>query len=170
MFVLRDILARTTQIESLRELFGALGYEAFWEPVPVQAWLGEAAGVARVALVARHGAFRIFALEATSPEDAARAAARRLSAGASARGTTPSPSSRFFHRPYWRTRLRSRSGWPGKSESNRLPAPMATWTGVINWRHSQHRLALPLQARARPFRETDLAPFSSCVSQSSSSR
>jgi hypothetical protein len=81
--VLREILARTTQIENLRELFGALGYEALWEPVPVQAWLGEAAGIARAALVARHGAFRVFALDAgTAPEDAARAAARRLSAGA----------------------------------------------------------------------------------------
>jgi len=35
--VLRDILARSTGIESLRELFAALGYEAAWEPVPVQA-------------------------------------------------------------------------------------------------------------------------------------
>jgi Eco57I restriction-modification methylase len=80
--VLRDILARTTRLESLGELFGALGYDAFWEPIPVAAWLGEAAGVARVALVARHGAFRVFALEAASPEEAARAAARRLAASA----------------------------------------------------------------------------------------
>ena len=80
--MLRDILARTTQIESLRELFGALGYEPIWELVPVQAWLGEAANIDRAALIARHGAFRVFALEAAAPEEAARAAARRLSAGA----------------------------------------------------------------------------------------
>jgi len=80
--VLRDILARTTRIESLRELFAALGYDAVWEPVPVGAWLGETEGIARAALIARHGAFRVFALEATDPEQAAQAAARRLSAGA----------------------------------------------------------------------------------------
>ena len=80
--MLRDVLARTTQIESLRELFGALGYEAVWEPVPVRAWLGETANVDRAALIARHGAFRVFALESADPEEAARAAARRLSAGA----------------------------------------------------------------------------------------
>ena len=80
--MLRDILARTTQIEGLRELFAALGYEAVWEPVPVEAWLGETEGIARAALIAHHGAFRVFALEASSPEAAARAAARRLSAGA----------------------------------------------------------------------------------------
>jgi len=80
--VLRQILARTTQIESLRELFGALGYEAAWEPVPVGAWLGETASVDRAALIARHGAFRVFALEGPAPQDAARRAVRRLSAGA----------------------------------------------------------------------------------------
>ena len=80
--MLREILARTTQIEGLRELFGALGYETVWEPVPVRAWLGETTNVDRAALIARHGAFRVFALEAPAPEDAARAAARRLSAGA----------------------------------------------------------------------------------------
>ena len=80
--MLRDILARSTRLESLRELFGALGYDAFWEPIPVAAWLGETAGAARVALVARHGAFRVFALEAAAPEAAARAAARRLAASA----------------------------------------------------------------------------------------
>ena len=80
--MLRDILARTTQIEGLRELFGALGYEAAWEPVPVRAWLGETTNVDRAALIARHGAFRVFALAASTPEEAARAAARRLSAGA----------------------------------------------------------------------------------------
>lgn len=80
--MLRDILARTGQIENLRELFAALGYEAAWEAVPPEPWLGEAAGVTRAALVARHGAFRVFALEAADPEAAARAAARRLSAGA----------------------------------------------------------------------------------------
>jgi len=80
--VLREILARTTRIESLRELFSALGYESVWEPVPVRAWLGETAVVHRAALIARHGAFRVFALEAPAPEEAARAAARRLAAGA----------------------------------------------------------------------------------------
>ena len=80
--MLRDMLARITQIESLRELFGALGYEAVWEPVPVRAWLGEIDGISRAALIARHGAFRVFALEATAPEEAARVAARRLAAGA----------------------------------------------------------------------------------------
>jgi hypothetical protein len=49
--VLRDILARATQIESLRDLFAALGYEPVWESVPVEAWLGETAGIARAALI-----------------------------------------------------------------------------------------------------------------------
>ena len=84
--MLRDILARTTQIESLRELFGALGYESVWEAVPSGPWLGESAldgaAITRSALIARHGAFRVFALEAGDPEAAARVAARRLSAGA----------------------------------------------------------------------------------------
>ena len=80
--MLRQILTRTTQIESLRELFGALGYEAAWEPVPVGAWLGETANVERAALIARHGAFRVFALETPVPVEAARRAVRRLSAGA----------------------------------------------------------------------------------------
>src|SRR5688572_13136388 len=57
-----------------------------FEPVPPESWLGEhaaqAGGVERAALIARHGAFRVFALAATEPEAAARAAARRLSAGA----------------------------------------------------------------------------------------
>jgi hypothetical protein len=84
--VLRDILARTEQIDDLRALFCALGYEAAWEDVPPGPWLGEAAtqgaGVTRAALVVRHGAFRVFALEAQDPEQAARAGARRLAAGA----------------------------------------------------------------------------------------
>ena len=80
--MLRDILTRTTQIDQLGALFAALGYEAVWEPVPVRAWLGEVEGIDRAALIARHGAFRVFALEATVPETAARAAARRLSTGA----------------------------------------------------------------------------------------
>ena len=80
--MLRDILARITQIESLPELFATLGYQAVWEPVPVDAWLGETEGIVRAALIARHGAFRIFALEAADPETAARLAVRRLSAGA----------------------------------------------------------------------------------------
>jgi len=84
--VLRDILARTRQIEDLRDLFRVLGYELAWENVPAAAWLGEAAshaaGITRAALIARYGAFRVFALEALNPEDAARATARRLAAGA----------------------------------------------------------------------------------------
>ena len=81
--MLRDILARTTQIENLRELFAALGYEPVWEPVPVQAWLGgDTTGITRAALIARHGAFRVFALDADAPEVAARVAARRFAAGA----------------------------------------------------------------------------------------
>ena len=82
--MLRDILSRTTRLEDLRELFAALEYETMFEPVPPGPWLGEdgAVGVSRVALLARRGAFRIFALEAVDPDAAARAAARRLSAGA----------------------------------------------------------------------------------------
>ena len=84
--MLRDILARTRQIEDLRDLFRVLGYELAWEIVPAAAWLGEAAshaaGITRAALIARYGAFRVFAVEALNPEDAARATARRLAAGA----------------------------------------------------------------------------------------
>jgi hypothetical protein len=84
--VLRELLARTEQIDDLRHLFGALGFHAAWEPVPPGPWLGpahaEAAGVVRAALVARHEAFRVFALEARDPERAARAAAQRLAAQA----------------------------------------------------------------------------------------
>ena len=83
--LLRDILARTTRLEDLRELFTALDYELAFEAVPPGPWLGAdavaAAGIARAALLARHGAFRVFALHAADPEAAARAAARRLSAG-----------------------------------------------------------------------------------------
>jgi hypothetical protein len=84
--VLRELLARTEQIDDLRDLFRVLGYEAAREAVPPGPWLGaeaaEAAGVTRVALVARHQAFRVFGLEARDPERAARAAAHRLAAGA----------------------------------------------------------------------------------------
>jgi len=84
--VLRELLARTEQIDDLRDLFRVLGYEAAWEAVPPGPWLGEdaarTAGITRAALVARHGAFRVFALEARDPDKAARAAARRLAAGA----------------------------------------------------------------------------------------
>ena len=84
--VLRQLLARTEQIDDLRDVFRVLGYDAAWETVPPGPWLGEeaarAAGVTRVALVARHDAFRVFGLEAADPEGAARAAARRLAAGA----------------------------------------------------------------------------------------
>ena len=84
--VLRELLARTEQIDDLRHLFGALGFQAAWEPVPPGPWLGpaqaEAAGVLRAALVARHEAFRVFAIEARDPERAVRAAAQRLAAQA----------------------------------------------------------------------------------------
>jgi len=84
--VLRQLLARTEQIDDLRDLFRVLGYDAAWEAVPPGPWLGEdaaaAAGVTRAALVGRHDAFRVFALEAADPEGGARAAARRLAAGA----------------------------------------------------------------------------------------
>jgi hypothetical protein len=84
--VLRELLARAEQIDDLRHLFGALGFHAAWEPVPPGPWLGpahaEAAGVIRAALVARHEAFKVFALEARDPERAVRAAAQRLAAQA----------------------------------------------------------------------------------------
>ena len=84
--MLRDILARITKIEDIRELFATLGYSAAWEAVPPEPWLGEAAarsaGVTRAARVARHGAFRVFALEAADPELAARVAAKRLATSA----------------------------------------------------------------------------------------
>src|SRR2546425_11156081 len=82
--VLRELLARTEQISDLRDLFRVLGYQAAWETVPPGPWLGSAAahdaGITTAALVARHQAFRIVALEAVDPEAAARAAARRLAA------------------------------------------------------------------------------------------
>ena len=87
--VLRELLARTERIDDLRDLFGALGFTAAWETVPPGPWLGEmpveTTGVSRVLLVARHDAFRVFALEARDPERAVRAAAQRL-AGHAERG------------------------------------------------------------------------------------
>ena len=84
--VLRELLTRTERIDDLRHLFGALGFQAAWENVPPGPWLGEAhveaAGVSRVLLVARHAAFRVFALAADDPDRAVRAAAQRLAAGA----------------------------------------------------------------------------------------
>ncbi|MGH7548500.1 MAG: Eco57I restriction-modification methylase domain-containing protein [Gemmatimonadales bacterium] len=84
--VLRDILARTEQIDDLRDLFGALGFTAARETVPPGPWLGEGqaetAGVSRITLVARYDAFRVFALEARDAERAVRAAAQRLAAQA----------------------------------------------------------------------------------------
>src|SRR5438445_6826028 len=82
--VLRSLLARTEQIDDLREVIRVLGYDAAWEPVPPGPWLGPAAETARVyraALIGRSGAFRIFALHADDPARAARAAAARLAAG-----------------------------------------------------------------------------------------
>ena len=80
--MLREILGRARGIESLRELFIALDYESAWESVPVASWLGAEVDVTRAALIARHGAFRVFGLEAPIPEIGARAAARRLMSGA----------------------------------------------------------------------------------------
>jgi hypothetical protein len=84
--VLRDILARVERIDDLRELFSALGYDAAWENVPAESWLGDtathAAGITRAALLARHGAFRVFAVQAADPDQAARSAAKRLASGA----------------------------------------------------------------------------------------
>src|SRR5438309_835240 len=82
--VLRSLLARTEQIDDLREVIRVLGYDAAWEPVPPGPWLGpaaETAGVRRAALIGRSGAFRIFALHADDPARAARVAAARLAAG-----------------------------------------------------------------------------------------
>lgn len=79
----RDLLARVARLSDLQALFGALGYDPAWEVVPAEAWLGAgaaSAGVSDVALVARHGAFRVFALAAHDPDAAARAAAARLAA------------------------------------------------------------------------------------------
>src|SRR5437899_9989722 len=81
--VLRSLLARTEQIDDLREVIRVLGYDAAWEPVPPGPWLGpaaETAGVRRAALIGRSGAFRIFALHADDPARAARVAAARLAA------------------------------------------------------------------------------------------
>lgn len=83
--VLREHLARTEQISDLRDLFRALGYQAAWETVPPGPWLGvteDTAQITAAALVARHDAFRVVALSSTDPVAAARAAARRLAAGA----------------------------------------------------------------------------------------
>jgi DNA-binding MarR family transcriptional regulator len=84
--VLRALLTRTEQISDLRELFRVLGFQAAWEVVPPGPWLGEAevadAGVTACALIARHDAFRILAIQARDPERAARAGARRLAAAA----------------------------------------------------------------------------------------
>ncbi|MGH7674687.1 MAG: hypothetical protein ACREMV_05385, partial [Gemmatimonadales bacterium] len=70
--MLRELLRRTEQIQDLRALFEALGYRAAWEAVPPGPWLGaeRAAGadVRCAALVARHEAFQVFALDARDPE------------------------------------------------------------------------------------------------------
>jgi Eco57I restriction-modification methylase len=87
--VLRELLTRTEQISDLRDVFRALGYQAAWETVPPGPWLGSAeclvCGVTAAAVVGRHEAFRVFALEARDPDAAARLAARRL-AGRAERG------------------------------------------------------------------------------------
>src|SRR5438309_11148623 len=89
--VLRSLLARTEQIDDLREVIRVLGYDAAWEPVPPGPWLGpaaETAGVRRAALIGRSGAFRIFALHADDPARAARVVAARPAAGME-RGAVP---------------------------------------------------------------------------------
>ena len=84
--VLRELLTRTEQISDLRDLFRVLGYQPAWEPVPPGPWLGAdaaaGAAVVQAAQIARHGAFRVFALEAGDPLAAVRAGATRLSVGA----------------------------------------------------------------------------------------
>ncbi|HYS61583.1 MAG TPA: hypothetical protein VEM27_13405, partial [Gemmatimonadales bacterium] len=83
--------------------------------MPPGPWLGpaqaEGAGVIRAALVARHDAFRVFAIEARDPERAVRAAARRLAAQAErglacALGTGP----RRLVCAGWRATARGESG------------------------------------------------------------
>lgn len=82
--MLRELLARTERISDLGALFSALGYTAAWEHVPPVSWLGEAAepGVRAAALVARSGAFKVFALETRDPDRWARRAASRLASRA----------------------------------------------------------------------------------------
>ncbi len=83
--MVRELLTRTEQISDLRELFRVLGHQAAWETVPPGSWLGQeparGLGISSAAVVARHEAFRVFALTATDPLRAARAAAQRLAAG-----------------------------------------------------------------------------------------
>ena len=78
--VLRELLTRTERISDLRDLFRVLGYQPAWEPVPPGPWLGPggAAEVVDAAQVARHGAFRVFAVASPDPRSAARAGAARL--------------------------------------------------------------------------------------------
>src|SRR5581483_6586486 len=110
--VLRERLARTEQIEDLRHLFGALGYRAAWEPVAPEPWLGPAAaatGAARAALVARHEAFRVFALDA-------RDAGRRP--GPPPGGSPPARSGA------WSARSASRhGGWCARGGAPRAAGP-----------------------------------------------
>ena len=84
--MLRELLARTEQIDDLRDVFRALGFRPVWESVPPGPWLGDAhvelAGVRRVELIARHDAFRVFAIAAADPERAARYGARGLASRA----------------------------------------------------------------------------------------
>src|SRR5581483_3208396 len=121
--VLRERLARTEQIEDLRHLFGALGYRAAWEPVAPEPWLGPAAaatGAARAALVARHEAFRVFALDARDAESAAwsaRSASRH--GGWCARGGAPRAAGPRFASP----RCRSSARAPARSKPSSGSAP-----------------------------------------------
>ena len=117
--MLRELLARAQGIEDLGCLFGALGFKPMWELVPPEPWLGsahvEAAGVRRAALVARHEAFRIFALDAGDPERAVAAGAQRLAAGGErglvcALGTAPRRLACATWRVGGGTRLAVRTG------------------------------------------------------------
>ena len=116
---MRELLARAQGIEDLGCLFGALGFKPMWELVPPEPWLGsahvEAAGVRRAALVARHEAFRIFALDAGDPERAVAAGAQRLAAGGErglvcALGTAPRRLACATWRVGGGTRLAVRTG------------------------------------------------------------
>src|SRR2546428_7323163 len=76
--VLRSLLARTEQIDDLREVIRVLGYDAAWEPVPPGPWLGpaaETAGVRPAAPVGPPRAVPVFPLHPPDPPRAARRAA-----------------------------------------------------------------------------------------------
>ncbi len=77
---------RIRRLDDVGELFGALGFDRVYEQIPADAWMGESqaerTGTKSLAFVARHEAFRVFALEARDAERAAEAGARRLAGNA----------------------------------------------------------------------------------------